>query len=54
MSHDAVLVFAKTWGALYLFVFFLAAVIWTYRPSKRKYYEDEANRPLKDEDIPCK
>ncbi len=53
MSHDAVLVFAKTWGALYLFVFFFAAVIWTYRPSKRKIYEEAAERPLKEEDIPC-
>ena len=49
--HDAVLVFSKTWGALYLLVVFLAAAIWTYWPSRKTIYEDAAQSPLGAEDI---
>ncbi len=52
MTHDAVLIFSKTWGALYLLVFFLAAVVWTYWPSRRKQYEDASRRPLDKDDKP--
>ena len=52
MTHDAVLVFAKTWGALYLLAFFVCAVIWTYRPSKREQYRDAAHQPLEKDDTP--
>ncbi len=54
MIHDEVLVFSKTWGALYLFVVFFAAVIWIYWPSKRKGYDDAAKWPLREDDKPCK
>ncbi|WP_282022432.1 cbb3-type cytochrome c oxidase subunit 3 [Ruegeria faecimaris] len=46
MTHDTVLVFSKTWGAIYLLVVFLAAVVWTYWPSRRKAYDDAAQSPL--------
>ncbi|WP_281973918.1 cbb3-type cytochrome c oxidase subunit 3 [Ruegeria faecimaris] len=46
MTHDTVLVFSKTWGAIYLLVVFLAAVVWTYWPSRRKVYDDAAQSPL--------
>ena len=54
MSHDAVLVFSKTWGALYLLLFFLAAVIWTYWPGRKKQLEEASKIPLEDEDAPCR
>lgn len=54
-THDAVLVFSKTWGALYLFLVFFAAVLWTYWPSHRQTYRDAAQSPLNDdEDRPCR
>ena len=49
--HDAVLVFSKTWGALYLLIVFLAATIWTYWPSRKDVYDDASQSPLGDEDI---
>ncbi|MEM9011065.1 MAG: cbb3-type cytochrome c oxidase subunit 3 [Pseudomonadota bacterium] len=51
MTHDAVLVFSKTWGAIYLMVVFLAAVIWTYWPSRKSIYDKAAEAPLSDEAI---
>lgn len=55
MTHDAVLVFSKTWGAVYLLVVFLAAVVWTYWPSHRSMYDKAAQSPLDpDEETPCR
>lgn len=53
MTHDAVLVFSKSWGAFYILIFFLAAVIWTYWPSRRRQYDDAARLPLDKDDTPC-
>lgn len=44
--HDTVLVFSKTWGAVYLFVVFILAALWTYWPSRRKMYDHAAQSPL--------
>ena len=52
MTHDAVLIFSKTWGAIYLLTFFIVAVIWTYWPSKRKQYEDASRLPLEEDSKP--
>ncbi len=51
MTHDAVLVFSKTWGAVYLAGVFLLAVIWTYWPSRKSTYDDAAQSPLTSEEI---
>jgi cytochrome c oxidase cbb3-type subunit 4 len=51
MSHDAVLVFSKTWGAVYLAGVFVLALIWTYWPSRRATYDAAAQSPLTDEEI---
>lgn len=50
-THDAVLYFSKTWGAVYLFVVFVAAALWTYWPSHKSTYDKAAQSPLGDEDI---
>lgn len=50
--HDTVLMFSKSWGALYLFVVFAGAVIWVYWPSRRKEMDRAARRPLEDEEKP--
>ncbi len=49
--HDSVLVFSKTWGAVYLLAIFFIALVWTYWPSRRKVYDDAAQSPLGDEEI---
>ncbi|WP_299778734.1 cbb3-type cytochrome c oxidase subunit 3 [uncultured Roseobacter sp.] len=49
MTHDTVLVFSKTYGAIYLLVFFLIATAWVYWPRRRKTYEKAAEWPLQDE-----
>lgn len=55
MTHDVVLVFSKTWGAIYLLVVFLAAALWTYWPSRRQMYDEASHSPLQtDEDRPCR
>ena len=53
-THDAVLVFSKSWGALYILVFFLAAVAWAYWPSKKETVDDASQWPLDEEDRPCR
>lgn len=51
MTHDAVLVFSKTWGAIYLAVVFFAAVVWTYWPSRKAMYDKASVSPLSSEEI---
>lgn len=51
MTHDTVLVFSKTWGAVYLLVVFLLAVVWVYWPAHKKTYDDAAHSPLSSEEI---
>ncbi len=50
-THDAVLVFSKTWGMIYLLVVFLLAALWIYWPSRKKMYDDAAQGPLGPEEI---
>ncbi|MCH2165283.1 MAG: cbb3-type cytochrome c oxidase subunit 3 [Marinovum sp.] len=51
ISHDMVLVFSKTWGALYLLTVFLIALGWTYWPSRKPMYDAASKSPLGDEGI---
>ena len=54
-THDAVLVFSKSWGALYLAIVFIGATVWTYWPSRKSMLDKAAQRPLDDEeDTPCR
>lgn len=53
-THDAVLLFSKTWGLVYLAVVFLCAVVWTYWPSRKAELDRAARRPLEEEDAPCR
>ena len=52
MSYDSILVFSKTWGAIYLLLFFLATLVWTYWPSRKKEYDEAAKNILEEEDKP--
>ncbi|MFS4581052.1 cbb3-type cytochrome c oxidase subunit 3 [Phaeobacter sp. C3_T13_0] len=45
--------FADSWMLLFLFVFFVAVVIWAFRPGSTKVYSDTANIPFRHEDKPA-
>ncbi len=51
MTHDTILVFSKTWGAVYLLSVFLLAVVWVYWPSRKATYEEASMSLLNDEEI---
>lgn len=53
MTHDALVVFAKTFGLLYLMGFFLIVVFQTYRPSRKASADRAARSILTAEDRPC-
>lgn len=46
MSHETLVLFAKTFGLLWLMGFFLVVVVMAYRPSKRAEYERVARSIL--------
>ena len=39
--------FADSWGLLALALFFLAILVWVFRPGSRKTYENQADIPFK-------
>ena len=44
---------ADSWMLLAMFAFFIGAVLWAFRPSGRKGYEDTADIPFRNEDKPA-
>jgi len=52
MSHDTLVLIAKTVGLAYLMVFFLIVMVQTYRPSRKKAADHAALSILKGEDRP--
>jgi cytochrome c oxidase cbb3-type subunit 4 len=44
--------FADSWVLLALTLFFVAAVVWAWRPGSRKLHEDSANIPFRHDDKP--
>ncbi len=53
MEHEFWVFLSKSWGLLYLMVFFVAVLIYTLRPSNRKTFDDAANSILDEQDKPC-
>ena len=45
--------FADSWMLLALFAFFIAVVIWAFRPGSTKVYSDVGNIPFRNEDKPA-
>lgn len=43
--------FADSWGLLAMFLFFLGAVLFTFRPGSKATHQDAANIPLRNDDI---
>ncbi|MFY0662199.1 MAG: cbb3-type cytochrome c oxidase subunit 3 [Shimia sp.] len=45
--------FADSWMLLFLFLFFLAIVLWVFRPGASTEYKDTASIPFRHEDKPA-
>jgi len=45
--------FADSWMLLFLFTFFLAVVIWVFRPSSKQDYAETSHIPFRYEDAPA-
>lgn len=41
--------FADSWMLVAMFLFFVAVVLWTWRPGSRAKHEDSANIPLRND-----
>ncbi|SMX48794.1 cbb3-type cytochrome oxidase subunit 3 [Maliponia aquimaris] len=54
MSHDTLVLIAKSVGLIYLMVFFLIVVFQTYRPSRKAAADRAARSILTAEDRPCR
>jgi cytochrome c oxidase cbb3-type subunit 4 len=50
MDFETLRQFADTWGLLFLFVSFLAAVLWALRPGAGKTYEHTSRIPLNEDE----
>ena len=48
LDYQSMRAFADSWGLLYMFLFFLAVVVWAFRPGSRSMSEDAANIPFKE------
>ena len=52
LNYQDMRTFADSWGLLYMFVVFIAVVIWTFRPSGKAINEDAAQIPFReDQDV---
>lgn len=54
MTYDSVLLFSKTWGALYIGLVFFAVLLWTFWPSRKEEMNDHAKIPFREGDKPCR
>lgn len=44
---------ADSWVLIGLFGFFVAAILWAFRPGSKRIYEDIADIPFRNEDKPA-
>ncbi|MBN8995020.1 MAG: cbb3-type cytochrome c oxidase subunit 3 [Rhizobiales bacterium] len=52
IGHDALTFFAKSWGLLYLALFAVGVLVYTFWPGNRKRFHRAKNSIMKDEDGP--
>lgn len=50
MDYNTLREFADSWGLLYLFILFIAIVLYVFRPGAKKSYEEQGKIPLKEDD----
>lgn len=49
MTYQTLAHFAETWGLVFLFVLFVAAVAYALWPTNKKRFEEAALMPLQDD-----
>ncbi|KXF75119.1 nitrogen fixation protein FixQ [Paramesorhizobium deserti] len=49
MDYHIMRQFADSWGLLAMVIFFVGAVLFTFRPGSRKLADDAARVPLKED-----
>jgi cytochrome c oxidase cbb3-type subunit IV len=49
LEYQALRTFADSWGLLFMSLVFLIVLVRALRPSARKYYDDAANIPFKED-----
>ena len=50
-THELLHIFAKTWGALGMLVFFAGVVIYALRPGSKEVMDDNARIPLRNDKL---
>ena len=53
MNYHILREIADSWVLLMMFVFFLACVLWAFRPGSRKVHRDTADIPFRHDDAPA-
>lgn len=46
-------VIARSWGAMFMLIFFLGVIVFTLRPGSRRIHRDTANIPFRHDDRPA-
>ncbi|PWL19176.1 CcoQ/FixQ family Cbb3-type cytochrome c oxidase assembly chaperone [Falsochrobactrum shanghaiense] len=49
MDYNTMRTFADSWGLLAMVIFFIAAVLFAFRPGSKKKADDAKNIPFKDD-----
>lgn len=52
-TYSSLREFADSWMLLLMFAFFVAAILWAFRPSARAMHQDTADIPFRHEDRPA-
>jgi cytochrome c oxidase cbb3-type subunit 4 len=54
LSHDSLVIFAKTFGLIYLIVLSIGITVYAYWPSLGQRFDRAAKSVLDDEEGPCR
>ncbi len=49
MDYEFLRQMADSWGLLYMFVLFVGVVLYVFRPGSKKFYQDLANIPMRED-----
>ncbi len=52
IDHDTLVAFSKSWGLFYLIGLAIGVLVYTFRPSNRKKFDDAKNSILDEDDKP--
>ena len=52
LEHEAVVLFANSWGLFYLIAFAIAVLVYAFWPSNRKRFQDASKSVLDKDDRP--